>query len=376
MQEGSGRLSLSTVLGLAAIFILAGGIFFVLHYRTKTVEVMGSSHYSAQEIKEMVLEGAASYNTVLASAFLGKEGLEDVPYIEGIRVTRTSAHSLMITVREQKILGCMPYLDSYIYFDRNGAMVEGTRTRDPAVPYFSGIRILRVEQNKPMEVAQAAALNAAVILAAVFQKAEPLPDYIAFDDNSRAVLHYGEIEVRLGEEINLEDKVLRILAILPELDGKKGTLHAESVTENNKRITFDQILTYADWLGGYESDGTYNGEGEYDAQGYYVGPAPRGIVIPSIRDITGEGSDEPIIAGQPRKQEDSQKTGQDGDRHQALADKRDTSSEQVGQQHQRGDNTQLNDQIPDSRCGVEDGPHIGCGGCTGNKHHSPPFSVE
>ena len=43
---------------------------------------------------------------------------------------------MSISVREKKAVGCIPYLDSYIYFDRNGIFIESDRARDEAVPVF------------------------------------------------------------------------------------------------------------------------------------------------------------------------------------------------------------------------------------------------
>ncbi len=307
MGRISGLGTVKAVIRILTAALLVFVIFAALHFRTQSIEVMGSSHYSEEEIIEMTLKGPASYNTLLAPVLLGRESPEGIPYVEGIRVSRVDAHSLRITVREHTAIGCFAYLDSYIYFDRNGSMVEGSRERDTSLPCFSGIKAERVELNSRLDIGSNAILDSAVILASVFQKAGHLPDDIRYDENLRAVLQYGDIEVILGNETFLEDKVLRILAILPELEGKKGTLHAESVTEKNKRITFDQIFTYEDWLGGYESDGTYNGEGQYDAQGNFVGPAPKGILIPSIFSVTGEGSDEPFIGGQVRTPAEDEK---------------------------------------------------------------------
>ena len=70
----------------------------------------------------------------------------------------------------------------------------------------------------------------------------------------------------------LEDKMTRVLAILPMISEKKGILHAENVNDNSKNITLeqeqDESQTSAEnWTGGYDEEGNYTGEGEYDENG-------------------------------------------------------------------------------------------------------------
>ena len=34
-------------------------------------------------------------------------------------------YAIVVSVKEKKAVGCIPYLDSFIYFDRNGIFIEG-----------------------------------------------------------------------------------------------------------------------------------------------------------------------------------------------------------------------------------------------------------
>ena len=81
----------------------------------------------------------------------------------------------------------------------------------------------------------------------------------------------------MGKDSFLEDKMARVIAILPQIQGKKGTLHAENITDSMKNITFEEYVepvTAENWTGGYEEDGEYTGTGEYDEEGNHVGPKP------------------------------------------------------------------------------------------------------
>ena len=65
------------------------------------------------------------------------------------------------------------------------------------------------------------------------------PDSVEFDANLNITLHYGSVDVLIGEDDLLEEKMARVAAILPSLEGKSGTLHLESYSSDTENIVFD-----------------------------------------------------------------------------------------------------------------------------------------
>ena len=266
--------------GMILILLLAGAIFFFTYYQVDEVQVMGSSHYSEKQIKKMVLRGPLASNSVLAPLLYSKQNTKDVPFVEGYTVTRLNRHTICVSVKEKEIVGCIPYLDSYIYFDRNGVFVESSTERNEKIPFFDGIKVKKVILNQKLPIKDETVMNTAVALSTIFAKNDKVPDHIEFADDGQINLVYGDITVQLGKDEYLEDKMTRVLAILPLVSGKKGILHAESVNDNSKTITLEQEVdesqtTAENWTGGYDEEGNYTGDGEYDENGNYVGARPK-----------------------------------------------------------------------------------------------------
>ena len=237
---------------------------------------MGSEHYTEDEIKEMILRGPMATNSILAPVLYSKDETDDVPFVEAFSVTRTARDTIVVSIKEKKAVGCIPYLDSFIYFDRNGIFIEGDKTRDESVPFFDGIEVDRVVQDEKLPI-EDTVLNTAVALSTIFAKNDNTPDHIQFDEKGSISLLYGDITVRLGRDQFLEDKMTRVIAILPQLSGQKGILHLENVTDSVKTITFEaevEPVTAENWTGGYDENGDYTGYDEYDENGNYVGPKP------------------------------------------------------------------------------------------------------
>lgn len=268
------------VTGLIAVLLLAGVIFFFTYYQVDEVQVMGSSHYSEKQIKKMVLRGPMASNSVLAPLIYTKKNTKDVPFVEGYTVTRLNRHTICVSVKEKDIVGCIPYLDSYIYFDRNGTFIESSTERNEKIPFFDGIKVKHVIYNEELPIKDKMVMNTAVALSTIFQKNDKIPDHIEFSDDGQISLLYGDITVKLGKDEYPEDKMTRVLAILPLISDKKGILHAENVNDNSKMITLEQETdettdSSETWTGGYDEEGNYTGEGEYDENGNYVGAKPQ-----------------------------------------------------------------------------------------------------
>lgn len=278
MKNTRKRKILKIILGSLAAVLLAGIIFFFTYYHVENVQVMASSHYSPEEVREMVLRGPLASNSVLAPLLYSSDDAGDVPFVQGFRVTRLNRSTIAVSVMEKQTVGCIPYLDSYIYFDRSGVFIESSTVRDKEVPYFDGIQVGYVVKGEKLPIKGTTVLNTAVALATIFQKNQMIPDHIQFDQNYQISLLYGDITVQLGKDQYLEDKMARVLSILPMLEGEKGILHMENITENVKTVTFEreeEEITAENWPGGYDENGDYTGYDEYDENGNYVGPKPK-----------------------------------------------------------------------------------------------------
>lgn len=95
-----------------------------------------------------------------------------------ITVTRLNRHTICVSVKEKDIVGCIPYLDSYIYFDRNGVFVEGSTERNEKIPFFDGIKVKKVILNEKLPIKDETVMNTAVALSTIFSKNDKVPDHI------------------------------------------------------------------------------------------------------------------------------------------------------------------------------------------------------
>ena len=312
---------------IVGLGLLAAAVVFFTYYKVDSVQVRGTTHYSDEEVKKMVLRGPLASNSVLAPMIYSTTDTDDVAFVDAFKVTQINRNTICISVKEKKPVGCIHYLDSYVFFDRNGIFVEGSKTRDESVPYFDGIQVNSVVMDEKLDIKGDSVLNTAVALSTIFQKNEMIPDHIQFDSSYSISPIYGDITVQLGKDEDLEEKMNRVIAILPKLTGKKGILHMESVsTDTNTFEEEKEPVTAENWNGGYDEQGNYTGDGEYDENGNYVGARPRTALDEAIEnwnggydeegDYTGEGeydADGNYVGPKPTQESlDAQENESDG----------------------------------------------------------------
>lgn len=312
---------------IVGLGLLAAAVVFFTYYKVDSVQVRGTTHYSDEEVKKMVLRGPLASNSVLAPMIYSTTDTDDVAFVDAFKVTQINRNTICISVKEKKPVWCIHYLDSYVFFDRNGIFVEGSKTRDESVPYFDGIQVNSVVMDEKLDIKGDSVLNTAVALSTIFQKNEMIPDHIQFDSSYSISLIYGDITVQLGKDEDLEEKMNRVIAILPKLTGKKGILHMESVsTDTNTFEEEKEPVTAENWNGGYDEQGNYTGDGEYDENGNYVGARPRTALDEAVEnwnggydeegDYTGEGeydADGNYVGPKPTQESlDAQENESDG----------------------------------------------------------------
>lgn len=295
---------------IVGLGLLTAAVVFFTYYKVDSVQVRGTTHYSDEEVKKMVLRGPLASNSVLAPMIYSTTDTDDVAFVDAFKVTQINRSTICISVKEKKPVGCIHYLDSYVFFDRNGIFVEGSKTRDESVPYFDGIQVNSVVMDEKLDIKGDSVLNTAVALSTIFQKNEMIPDHIQFDSSYSISLIYGDITVQLGKDEDLEEKMNRVIAILPKLTGKKGILHMESVsTDTNTFEEEKEPVTAENWNGGYDEQGNYTGDGEYDENGNYVGARPRTALDEAIENWNGGYDEEGDYTGEGEHDADGNYVG-------------------------------------------------------------------
>lgn len=229
------------IMSVAVVLLVAFAAlaFLLLHYRVTNVEVIGNNHYSEQEIKDMVLKGNALDNSLLLSVKYRNKSIRDIPFIESMDVEVIGADSIRIMVYEKSLAGCVTYLGKYMYFDREGIVVESAQEVTDGVPEITGLQFGYVQLYERLPVEDESIFKEILNLTQLLDKYEISADKIYFDPDMKVTLYFGDARVRLGSGSRMDEKIMQLSVMVPAIEGKSGVLDMTDFSENTKSLTFE-----------------------------------------------------------------------------------------------------------------------------------------
>lgn len=240
---GKKGLMMKCGLVIMVLLLISGGVIWFLNaFRITSVVVEGNIHYSTDQITEMVMNSDFSNNSVFLSMQYHNKSITDVPFVERIDVSVVDRQTVKITVYEKALAGYVQYLGSYMYFDKDGIVVESSNVLTPGIPEVSGLQFNHVILHEALPVENETIFQEILNITNLLNKHGLSATKIQFDSLYDVSLHFGKVRVIIGEDADLDQIIMHLTGILPHLEGKSGVLHMENFSESNKDITFEEDI--------------------------------------------------------------------------------------------------------------------------------------
>ena len=221
------------LLFLALLAASLGVIYYLLdYYRIETVYVDGNVHYTQEEIKEIVMDGPIGNNSLYLSFRYKNKSITGVPFIAAMDVTILAPDTIRISVYEKSIAGYIEYLGRYIYFDKDGTVVESSNVKTLGIPQITGLNFDHVIVGEPLPVENGDIFYDILSVTQTLADEELTAERIYFNAKEEMTIHFGDIRVEFGTSDNLDDKIQFLKSLLPKLEGKKGTVDIQNRTFN------------------------------------------------------------------------------------------------------------------------------------------------
>lgn len=233
------------------VFILSAVLFFILaaliigygyivnNYTVTTIYVEGNVHYTNEEIIDMVMDGRFGDNSLFLAMKYKDKGIENIPFIQSMDVTIESEDTIRIIVYEKALAGYVLYLGQYVYFDKDGIVVETSTEKTAGIPQVTGLQFDHVILHEPLPVERPEVFNQVLNITQQLDKYSMSADRIYFDSNYQITLVFGDAKVALGNDDYIDEKIMKLQYILPSLTDKKGTLDMREYSEDTKSYSFN-----------------------------------------------------------------------------------------------------------------------------------------
>ncbi|OUQ16846.1 cell division protein FtsQ [Lachnoclostridium sp. An14] len=234
-RKGKRKLKRWILLAAAILLLLAAAGFSV---RIREVTVTGNNRCDSEEIEKILFPTAKERNLVYCYLNDRFGEHKKIPYVEDYKLVFQSPTKLEVIVYEKSIVGYLRYMSSYMYFDKDGIIVDSTNEKLEGVPEVTGLEFGHIVLYAPLPVADSQVFQEILNLTQALYDYDIQVDEIRFGSRSQVSLTVGEIQVELGNSDNINGKIAALHDTLPVLEGQAGTLYLDSYDEANTSMMY------------------------------------------------------------------------------------------------------------------------------------------
>lgn len=220
---------------LLFLLILAVG----LNLRIKHVEVLGNETYTAEEAEALIFSDYWDRNTVvcLYNSLTGRK--KKIPFVDDYKIVLNGPFDCELRFYEKKPVGCIKYMSNYMYFDKDGVMIESSDRQLDGVPVIEGLSFGYIVLGKQLPIDNKLLLNSIMNVTqqmALYDIGCSTIKYNGTNNTITAIIDNGDIEVYLGTDDGLAAKISALNDMLPEIRKKhlKGMLDLGNYDDNKK----------------------------------------------------------------------------------------------------------------------------------------------
>jgi cell division protein FtsQ len=223
---------------LLCAVVLLGGLAAAafLVFRVTEIEYIGDDHYSNEELYEKLFDSRQP--NALVYFLFNQANHREIPFIQKYEVEIRWPSKMVVTVYEKPVIGYVNYMGSNMYFDKDGMVVESSTRVLSGVPRIDGLKFSEIILNSKLDVGNQEIFASVLDLTQSFDKYQITADKINFDTDGSVTITMGEVKVMLGDCDNLSDKLYELKQMLPQLEGRKGTLHMEDYDGDSRSVIF------------------------------------------------------------------------------------------------------------------------------------------
>lgn len=228
------------IIKLCVFLAVVGIIVLFTKFRVKSIEVTGNDHYTDEEIIKLVKDHGYISNSLLMTLKGKFFSIDDIPFVDKIKIEYISENKISIVVYEKPMAGCFEHMGEYVYFDKDGIVLETSDEKFDDIPCVTGIDFSSFTLHKRMPIDDEDKFELILKITQLIKKYNLLFEKVEFTKEGEVVLYYQTIKIIIGNDNEIEEKVAELVNILPQLNGKSGILHMENFSLETNSLRFEE----------------------------------------------------------------------------------------------------------------------------------------
>lgn len=223
------------------IFLILVGVIVCLSvFDLKTIRIVGCETVDEETVRAAVEQEYFTQNTLLVYLESKLKPIDDIPFVARMDVNIISSNEIEIMVYEKSMAGCVEYMNGYVYFDKDGVILDASSELIAGVPCIKGLNFSEWEIGKKLPIDDESRFQSILSITQLVEKYELEIDGIEFTAENEIVLFHDGITIELGEGEYLAIQMMNLGSILEGLDGMEGTLYMKDFNSENATASFSK----------------------------------------------------------------------------------------------------------------------------------------
>jgi len=225
-------ITLSTIcLVIAFLFLL-----IIINCRLKNVIIEGTSRYTEEELKNKIITEKTDNLSFLFYLRQKLNGKKEIPFIESYDVTYEDKNTVRIHVYEKIVIGCVEVMGDYMYFDKDGMVVESSDEKFSDIPLINGLKFSQIVLHEKLEVQKSSVYETILNLTKLIHLHELPVQTISFNSNLEVTLECDGNIVLFGKQSNYDEQIATLESLLKSTDGVNYSFDLRNYSKNNTRV--------------------------------------------------------------------------------------------------------------------------------------------
>lgn len=226
--------------GTVAVWFFVVALLALVLYslRITSVQYTGNTRYTDEEMNHLLFRESYEWNPIYCFWEDRYQEKKQIPFIETYDIEFLSWNQVAITVYEKSIAGYVDYKGHYMYFDKDGIVVESSRELLEGVVKIEGLDFEHIVLHQVLPVEKEEVFNLILSLTQMLTKYSIDVDKISFDEGMNIWIYRGNVVVQMGKKAFLDEKMAKFKDMLPNLDGLAGVLYLDDYSEDREEFRF------------------------------------------------------------------------------------------------------------------------------------------
>lgn len=219
-------------------FTIAFVLIVIYSVRINKFDFGGNTRYSNEEMQKMLFPNDFSKMT-LYNLFRNRfQKKYDIPFIQDVDIYVTGINSADIIVYEKSVVGCVKYMSSYMYFDKDGIIVESSNVLLDGIPLIDGLDFGKIVLYEKLPISNENIFTDMLNITQVLVGYEMNVDRITFSSDGKINLFISNIDVYLGDASEINGKITVLKDMWSKIKDLSGTLYLDNYNPLNENTTY------------------------------------------------------------------------------------------------------------------------------------------